>query len=1628
MARTLPTLTPDQLDRVRFESPESSRLGFRRRWSLLARLDQWAIALLVAVPVLIYVPPALFGRPLMGADELNQNYPLRELSGELLRHGRLPLWDPYIWSGTPLLAGWNAGSLYPGTWLFAVMPGIWAYTINFLAIWVVCGLGMHVFLRRLGCSPLASLLGALTFTYIGFMPGQIPHFGLLTGMSFTPWMLLAVHELAKLPAPREARRWTALLGGCGGLVVLTGEPRAVSSVGIIVGVYVLAVCWRARRHADRWTRVAGAGVGSIFLAMGLGAVQWLPGLSFLRESERGANTFIRFAEGSLSWHDLELLFVPFIVGGNGNFGLPRYAGSLNLPELSFAVGILPLVAAFALAWRAIGRRPSPTPLGVWYALIVAGAILSAGSNTPLGHVLEAVPLYGGQRLQNRNAVLVDFALAVLLAVFIDVLGSDRTSRDPTGEKAGSVTGLEQRERWAGLVPVAVVAFLVFAAYVLGRWIQRSMGVSSYMPRLAAGLTPYFVVTLVISAGAAFLLIAAPRLGAGGRRRLATIVVAADVLFSLADASYTTPSAATLARENAPVTVLSKLLGANGRYAIFNPAQSLPPAYRAVIRELGPYDLGILHHLYSVQGYASVVGGRYQDATGSHQVENLQPAALTTSTFDILNLRDLITLPEYLVSEIPGNRPIPVAQGSPVAPGTEAAAEALDAIAPQKPLPSLPPFLLSLGASSTWMLPGPIALDAVTIVLLPYDDELPGTITVGILNARNQVVGTQQVTVVGSQAELALNGRYAYGIQLAAPSGTPVAIGAVAVTTVHPVQVNSGPFTRRLALNQILQGVLEPPRWRYETEIGGLPVFTNTLARGPAWVEAAGSATPTMPTLASTHTVTPSVEPWQNPVTVVSTPEPAVLVRSEAYENGWIARIAPASGAPAVTVHVRRIGLIQAISIPAGKFVVTWVYTSKRTKIGLLVSGASVLVLLLLLFTPRRRRKSGYRPALAGAPAAGSPPLTGSPVETGSRRDREPNATGPPLSADAGLTRREGAPTALRAAARLSMARTRLRGRRVLADEDAPETLAVAPVTVQVVTPEESRDEVGTQQGTADRSRMLFATAILVVAVPFLVACIELLAHRGPIYLIADPALVEVDVREALRWHQLLGPYDRYGWHHPGPALAYVLATIDRIVGAGSVGDCVGIATINASAALATIVLVRRRAGDLPGLWTAALLALLCFRVGPPNLLAPWGPDVLALPAIFLGVLCANAARRSLVSLMGALVVATFLVQTQLATLPIALGMILVALVLAAIHSRAGKPASLSRNGTIAVGLLSLLLAVAWLPPVLEQIQRMGHSARPTVVSALHPLLPQVDPSQGNFVAIWRFFTTAHVGHGVISVFSLLVPQPAVFVLLLAAIATAVAFGRRSSAGFGTDLGIVAAVAGVATLLAITEIVGPIQWFDLTWDKAVAVLAGIAAGVSLLGRLQDHAMADDPHDAAPAVPASPSSPATPTSPPGQARLWPAFTGTVIGAGARLAKGAGTASVVVVFVAATTAGACFFFRISTFQVKYLSAPALGATWRDIGPQLQEKKSVFLMPLNRFAYGVTAGLTDQLVARGVQVTVPARWAPQFGIGRVTTGHEQIKVMIAVGRYSGGQRLLTVPGAPSVRLKVVDRHELGP
>ena len=129
--------------------PAGSSAATRGRGSWLPRGDAIPVVLLALLPAMVFGIPALLGHAVVPGDDMTQNFPLRELAGSQLRAGHLPLYDPWIWSGAPLLGGWNAAAAYPLTWLFAILPGTAAWTAGLIVTWETAGLGMFCFLRAL---------------------------------------------------------------------------------------------------------------------------------------------------------------------------------------------------------------------------------------------------------------------------------------------------------------------------------------------------------------------------------------------------------------------------------------------------------------------------------------------------------------------------------------------------------------------------------------------------------------------------------------------------------------------------------------------------------------------------------------------------------------------------------------------------------------------------------------------------------------------------------------------------------------------------------------------------------------------------------------------------------------------------------------------------------------------------------------------------------------------------------------------------------------------------------------------------------------------------------------------------------------------------------------------------------------------------------------------------------------------------------------------------------------------------------------------------------------------------------------------------------------------------------------
>jgi hypothetical protein len=938
-------------------------------WARSAGSERQAILFLLVLPVVVFVVPALFGHPVVAGDNQIQNYPLRVLSGQMLRAGHLPMWDPWIWSGSPLLGGLNAGSLYPGTWIFAVLPGLVAWTANLVFLYWVAAFGIYVLARMYGLTPLASVLGGASFAFAGSMTAQMVHLGVVQGAAWIPWMVAGELRLAQLFLPGTARRpesgpgaggpgdhrtrhdhrtrqartedpgwrealpWVLLVGLSGGLVFLVGEPRSMADaawVCVLCAAWWLILSFRARGVSfSRWVRFAAAIALSGALAIAIGGAQLFPGISFLSTTQRSTASLSYFGSGSLPPRWSVLLLVPDIFGGDGILHQPQYFAGYNLPEVTGYIGILACVGAFTLLARSIGRSRSrdARTWSVWLAVLGVGLVLTFGTYTPLGGPLSHIPFYGGLRLQSRNLTIVDLGLAMLLAFWVDTLLrrhelADNETRVRADRPRRSVPWPDV----VGLAPAFVAGVLCIALVVIPQRLETAFGITGDGPASAAGLRPWAALQLVVVLAVIGLVLRWPKLSAQRARRWLLLAVIGDLLlFSIA---CSTGFVAGRGVPLLPVASQAASLG-NGRFAIYDPpVTNLPGLIR-----VGETDLNALTHHASVQGYGSVVGKTYDDATGTHLDGTLSPCALEGGTFAPFGLRTLLALPASVA-------PL-VAEGFPPAP--ESAGCGIDW--PQND-----------ATSRTWLFESPVEVDEVDLAVGAGDSAnsvITPQLRIGVVTTGGQIVWpdvvkrttSAQGATVGFHAPVTATGLVASG---------PGA-GEIADTTIV-----IGPETR-IALDGPLQDALDKGGWRYAGRLDGFVRYVLDSASRNVWIE--GDATG-----ASVVRISTTVEDGETDR--VDTDHPVVVARSEAYAKGWYVEVTNMGDGRTVEIPAKAVGLVQGVSLPAGKFEIRWSYWAPGMSLGLASSALGALVLvggvLVLAWNPRRRRLPLRAEAVSGS--------------------------------------------------------------------------------------------------------------------------------------------------------------------------------------------------------------------------------------------------------------------------------------------------------------------------------------------------------------------------------------------------------------------------------------------------------------------------------------------------------------------------------------------------------------------------------------------------------------------------------------------------------------------------------------
>lgn len=352
----------------------------------------------------------LFARAdvLPGTDASNL-YAWELYTRTVLASGRLPHWNPYLFSGTPHLADTETTVLYPPAVLLRwIPPAAYLSWMAALHMWIG-GVGTAVLGRVIGLGwwPVAG--AAIAVSLGGSVPGWLfnGHLLLLYGTSWLPWVLAFVLLSARRRSPWPHPGLVAVLA----LQFLAGYLQgSVYVVAAAAAATLWLVVWPPgdARGVTRWLPAAQLALGGL-LAAGAVAFQLLPTLSLIGQAGRTSGVpYSTAVRGAWTIHDIATFLFPF--SGIPDTTPMRYMGD----HTAYVGWVLAMLAPVALISRRHRRA------AVFFGALAVGSMAFVMAD-PLPFYRLHFLLFPGLRIPGRMLFVTTLAVAVLGAIGLERL-------------------------------------------------------------------------------------------------------------------------------------------------------------------------------------------------------------------------------------------------------------------------------------------------------------------------------------------------------------------------------------------------------------------------------------------------------------------------------------------------------------------------------------------------------------------------------------------------------------------------------------------------------------------------------------------------------------------------------------------------------------------------------------------------------------------------------------------------------------------------------------------------------------------------------------------------------------------------------------------------------------------------------------------------------------------------------------------------------------------------------------------------------------------------------------------------------------------------------------------------------
>ncbi len=568
-------------------------------FGFMSRPTVKALSLLLLATALFYWK-ILFSREftlLTGYEGVSQAYAWLQFWIVSIRHGTLPLWDPYSVAGHAFGGEMQTAAFYPLNLVLAAFPfnhdGVLSprlYHVWFAFTHFLGACFMYALARELGLRRFAAIVAGICFSLGGFVSHGL-WLDMLDSAIWLPLVFLFVLRALRAESRRRAVLEAALCGLSLGLAVLAGRLHMVMMQALVVASAVIFAGFQQRLRR-KWGGLAAILVVAAVVSFCAGAVQLLVSMEYSQHVVRffGAEPPLPATQRIPEWYPSHGLWPQGFIGGllPAAFGARYGSGE----TIFFYLGVFPLLAAIIGVWK---RWDNPW-VRYLTGLAVVAFLYSIGEFSFFyGTSREVIPYLWMAREASRFMYLADFALAVLAAFGLEVLlGKPAAWRPLTGTLTAVVV----------LCAIAQAVPAVFGQPHMNYWLSFSL----LMIVLSYGLFRYII--------------------RGHTGTTARLLIVALILFDLASFNWTMVNQRIASRKNEDH--LHRALSTRGAVEFL---KSEPGRFRVDVTGNEPPPIGDLFHIPIINcGMRATLPKDYLELMGHTELLNpryvMKPASAT----------------------------------------------------------------------------------------------------------------------------------------------------------------------------------------------------------------------------------------------------------------------------------------------------------------------------------------------------------------------------------------------------------------------------------------------------------------------------------------------------------------------------------------------------------------------------------------------------------------------------------------------------------------------------------------------------------------------------------------------------------------------------------------------------------------------------------------------------------------------------------------------------------------------------------------------------------------------------------------------------------------------------------------